>query len=134
MADAPEVMAEVAKVLVVAIGTAGSYLLGRHQARNRSTVIQHTSEHREREQIFAHYNDLIEVTREMNSSLRTELSALRGQMHTMQLEHATATANSAAEREECRIENERLKTDLRHLKADISSMKQELAEYQSHKS
>ena len=121
----------VAQGLAAVLTAVGSYALGHFRAKTRAAAIQHGVAHKERDQLFNHYNQLIAVTREMNQSLRNELGVVRNQMHLLQIEHAKALAEARAEREECRVENERLKAELKHLRAELVEIKKELAEYKN---
>lgn len=126
--DSVSVVAQGAAAILTAVG---SFWLGRYRTQTRAAAEARAGDAREREQLFNHYNELIQTTREMNHSLRSEVGAVRTQMHALQLEHAKAMAGVAAEHGACRVENERLKGELKHLKADFVEIKQELAEYQA---
>lgn len=121
----------IAQGLAAVLTAVGSYALGHFRAKIQAAAVHRSENHREREQLFNHYNQLIAVTREMNQSLRNELGVVRNQMHLLQIEHAKTLAEARAEREECRVENERLKSELKHLRAELTEIKNELAEYQN---
>ena len=106
---------------------AGTFWLGRYQARTSAAKVERAGEHKEREQLFNHYNELIQATREMNHSLRNELGTVRVEMQTLQIKHADTLTEIHRDREECRVENERLKTELKHMRADLADLRQTVA-------
>lgn len=125
MAD-PADIGILAQGVAAVLTAAGSYLLGRYQARTSAHTQQREGDHKEREQLFAHYNELIQTTRAVSDTLRSEVQGVRDKMQALQLEHAKELAEARVDREECRVENERLKSEIKHLRADIAEMKEHL--------
>ncbi len=127
MADAPaDALGMAAQGMAAILTAVGSFLLGRYQARTKAVAVQQSGEHKEREQLFNHYNELITATREMNHTLRNELNLVRTQMTAMQMEHQQTLLAAAKEREDCRVENERLRAELKSVKEDVKELKAEL--------